>query len=392
MKEFEAEIEKIVSKYLNRKIIDVYEIKNEIEMLIGNKIGIELIELYLKEKIDVSQYNNIKLDRSTLNNTNNDNENKYIKDEHNSDFSIDEMINMDPKDLLDLDMDFNNLYTEDELNKYKYQYEELVVNHKYRDNRILLEQYEKTKENKFLNELILSNQKLVRKYANIYSKYIDGKAIDYDDLIQVGNLGLIKAIEKFNLKKGTAFSTYATIWIKQTIFKEIMDKANTVRIPVHMSELILKIRRLENKYYNIDSNNYIGLVCKEASISLEKYNEIKEIYSLFIEKMIPLDVPIGEDRDTDLKNLIPNNSEFDVFDEVSKIFCRDTIDYILHTLKSREEKVIRLRFGIDDNIDRTLEQIGKEFNVTRERIRQIEAKAIKRLRHPSRSKYLKDFL
>lgn len=393
MREFEEEIEKIVNKYTNRKLINMYEIKNEIEMLIGYNVDINLIESYLKEKIDNTKQCYIKLNRKSYNaftNTQNDKRDMYIKDDNENNLSVDEMINMDPDDLLNLDINFNNLYTEEESNQYKNRCEEFEGIHKYKDNKIILGQYEKTKENKFLNELVQNNQKLVRKYANIYSKYIDGKAIDYDDLIQVGNLGLIKAIERFKSEKGTVFSTYATLWIKQFIFREIMDKANTIRIPVHLSELMLKIRKLENKYYNIDSNNYIRLVCEEVGISLEKYNEIKLVRSLFIEKMLYLDVPIGEDRDTELKSLIVDIG-VDVFDEVTKIDCRETIDNILGTLKPREEAIIRLRFGIDDNIDRTLEQVGEIFHLTRERIRQIEVKALRKLRHPVRSKYLKDF-
>ena len=304
MREIEEKIEKIVNKYISRNLINMHEIKNEIEILIGHNVDINLIESYLNDKIDNSKQCDIKLNRNSYNafaNTQNDKRDMYIKDDNENNLSVYEMINMDPEDLLNLDINFNNLYTEEESNQYKNRCEEFESIHKYKDNKIILGQYEKTKENKFLNELVQNNQKLVRKYANIYSKYIDGKAIDYDDLIQVGNLGLIKAIERFKSEKGTAFSTYATLWIKQFIFKEIMDKGNTVRIPVHLSELMLKIRKLENKYYNIDSNNYIRLVCKEARISLEKYNEIKTVYSLFIEKMVHLDVPIGEDRDTDLK-------------------------------------------------------------------------------------------
>lgn len=394
MRGFEVEIEKIVNKYINRKLINMYEIKNEIEMLIGYNVDIKIIESYLKEKIDNSKKCDIKLSSksdNTFTNAKSDKIEKHIKNDNENNLSMDEMLNMDPEDLLNLDIDFNNLYTEEELNQYKNRCEEFEINHKYKDNKIILEQYEKTKENKFLNELIQNNQKLVRKYANIYSKYIDGKAIDYDDLIQVGNLGLIKAIERFKLEKGTSFSTYATLWIKQAIFREIMDKANTVRIPVHLLELMLKIRKLENKYYHIDSNNYISLVCKEAGISLEKYNEIKSVHSLFIEKIVLLDAPIGEDKDTDLKNLIVDKGEADVFDEVAKIDCKKTVTRILDTLPPREEAVIRLRFGIDDNIDRTLEQVGEKFYLTRERIRQIEVKALRKLRHPSRSKYLKDF-
>ena len=393
MREIEEKIEKIVNKYISRNLINMHEIKNEIEMLIGHNVDINLIESYLNDKIDNSKQCDIKLNRNSYNafaNTQNDKRDMYIKDDNENNLSVYEMINMDPEDLLNLDINFNNLYTEEESNQYKNRCEEFESIHKYKDNKIILGQYEKTKENKFLNELVQNNQKLVRKYANIYSKYIDGKAIDYDDLIQVGNLGLIKAIERFKSEKGTVFSTYATLWIKQFIFKEIMDKGNTVRIPVHLSELMLKIRKLENKYYNIDSNNYIRLVCKEARISLEKYNEIKTVYSLFIEKMVHLDVPIGEDRDTDLKNLIVDIG-VDVFDEVIKIDCREKIDNILGTLKPREEAIIRLRFGIDDNIDRTLEQVGEIFHLTRERIRQIEVKALRKLRHHSRSKYLKDF-
>ena len=209
MREIEEKIEKIVNKYISRNLINMHEIKNEIEMLIGHNVDINLIESYLNDKIDNSKQCDIKLNRNSYNafaNTQNDKRDMYIKDDNENNLSVYEMINMDPEDLLNLDINFNNLYTEEESNQYKNRCEEFESIHKYKDNKIILGQYEKTKENKFLNELVQNNQKLVRKYANIYSKYIDGKAIDYDDLIQVGNLGLIKAIERFKSEKGTAFS------------------------------------------------------------------------------------------------------------------------------------------------------------------------------------------
>ena len=234
-------------------------------------------------------------------------------------------------------------------------------------------------------KLVECNLRLV---VSIAKRWVGKTSMSFSDLIQEGNMGLIKAVDRFDYRRGFHFSTYGTWWIRQAISRAIADQARTIRLPVHMVETINKLSRVTRQLWQeLGREPLDSEIAEKMGITEEKVGEIKEI----AQEPTSLEGPAGEEGDSEVSDFIPDENAKSPVEVVTQTILKDELLSVIDTLTPREQKVIRLRYGLDDSHPRTLEEVGKEFNVTRERIRQIEAKALRKLRNPSRSKKLKDF-
>ncbi|HBI73933.1 MAG TPA: RNA polymerase sigma factor RpoD [Lachnospiraceae bacterium] len=324
------------------------------------KMGIEIVADNIEEEFDDITFINADSDADTDNDADGDSETEEI------DISIPEGINID---------DPVRMYLK-EIGKVP-----LLSS----DEEIELAKRMEQGDEEAKKRLAEANLRLV---VSIAKRYV-GRGMLFLDLIQEGNLGLIKAVEKFDFRKGFKFSTYATWWIRQAITRAIADQARTIRIPVHMVETINKLIRVSRQLLQeFGRDPTPEEIAKEMGMSEDKVRDIMKIS----QEPVSLETPIGEEEDSHLGDFIPDDDAPAPAESAAFTLLKEQLIDVLDTLTPREEKVLRLRFGLDDGRARTLEEVGREFNVTRERIRQIEAKALRKLRHPSRSKKLKDFL
>ncbi len=360
-------------KEINDAFDDIEITPNEIEALYDRfeKEGIELVEDLDKELEEIE-----------------------VSKEELEDLSVPEGINIDDhvkmylKEIGKVDL----LTAEEEMNLAKRMAEGEAAKRQLADEEAELDDAARAELEAIVNDGEQAKKNLaeanLRLVVSIAKRYV-GRGMLFLDLIQEGNLGLIKAVDKFDYTKGYKFSTYATWWIRQAITRAIADQARTIRIPVHMVETINKLVRVSRQLVQeLGREPTPEELAKELNMSVEKVREISKIS----QEPVSLETPIGEEEDSHLGDFIPDDDAPAPSEAASFVLLKEQLGDVLSTLTPREAKVLRLRFGLDDGRARTLEEVGSEFGVTRERIRQIEAKALRKLRHPSRSKKLKDFL
>lgn len=261
----------------------------------------------------------------------------------------------------------------------------------YKDNLELIKEYKRTKDQNILNIILVVNYRLIKSQANRYKKIVEGSCISIDDLIQVGYIGLIKAITKYDIERKVSFATYALYWIKQKMTREISNRLNVVRIPVYMGEEFLRLKRAEQMInQEIKGQKRIEEICKILSIDKEKYEEIKMYESLFGGRLTSLNIEIGEEEAVQLIEQISLDDKDEIFNKVSLKTLEDEIKKAFSSLSKREEDILTMRFGIKDGNEMTLEEIGNIYGLTRERIRQIESKALIKLKNNKILKCLKE--
>jgi len=312
-----------------------------------------------------------------------DSYNIEIVDDYASDSEIDSALDFSSEDDLDLALSVEGISIDDPVKIYLKEIGRVPL---------LSAEEEIELASRMLQGDIYARRRLseanLRLVVSVAKKYV-GRGMQFLDLIQEGNLGLIKAVEKFDYTKGFKFSTYATWWIRQAITRAIADQARTIRIPVHMVETITKVKKASSQILHKTGREASPEeIAREINMPLDRVREIIRI----AQDPVSLETPIGEEEDSHLGDFIPDDEAPAPAEAASHALLKEQLSDVLGTLTDREEKVLRLRFGLTDGRQRTLEEVGREFNVTRERIRQIEAKALRKLRHPSRSKKLRDFL
>lgn len=262
----------------------------------------------------------------------------------------------------------------------------------FKDNIDLIREYKKTGNKDILEIILIVNYSLLKKQARKYSRVIEGSCLSEDDLIQMGYIGLLRAIEKFDLSKNNSFSTYALYWIKQSMTREISNKSNAIRIPVYMVEQMLRLRKFEEELAeDMSEDEKMNAIEEKLEIDKNRYNEIKDYEKLFGGRLTSLDMEIGEEDSISLSEIISGDESEDiVFDEIAIKLLRENIMIGLRTLSEREADILKLRYGIEDGTERTLEEIGRKYDLTRERIRQIEGKALWKLRNKKKIVDLKE--
>lgn len=370
---------KLVKPYLKNNAISFSDFKNLFLFLSRKELYI-VVDVLIEHHIDFIHDDGTKYD--------------YVSDSRNQDDLDDEIIEID--DSLDSsDDEFEILYDEDifkDRNSAEQKKDDVFYYKNIKQSNEILCRLIQEGNQQAKQDICVKNKRLVDKYAGAYEKYY-GNHMSFDDIEQAGMIGLIKAAEKFNINKGYLFSTYAVFWIRQAIVREIYDNGFAIRVPVHMMERINKVTKLDNflAEKEMDYEERMQAISDELGIPIEFIEYCLMVRQNYL-SYASLNTPIGEEQDVEIQDMVDDEEAVSVEDMVAASILHDILAEVLSILTEREQKVLNLRFGLEDGRTHTLEEIGKEFNVTRERIRQIEAKALRKLRHPSRLKKLKDFL